>query len=134
MDLTGLHVVLGVAIVASWLVVCLWALVLRLRRATGAGVFWRAVSVAQLLLLVQLVLGVALFLAGRVPGRPPTEGGAYTNVFHALYGFGFPALVLFFAHRQAREGRRDPFAVFAVAGLVLMALVMRGFMVGILGA
>jgi hypothetical protein len=133
MDLTRLHFVLGAAIVASWLIVCLWALVLRLRRSGDAPLFWRAVSVAQILLVLQLVLGIALFLTGRVPGRPPQEGGAYTNTFHALYGFGFPALVLFFSHKWAREGRRDPFAVFAVAGLVLMALVMRGFMVGLSG-
>jgi len=129
-----MHLLLGAVIVASWLVVCLWALALRLRRSAEAPMFWRTVSVAQLLLVLQLALGLTLFLLGRVPGRPPQEGGAYTNTFHALYGFGFPALVLFFSHKWAREGRRDPFAVFAVAGLVLMALVMRGFMVGILGA
>lgn len=128
-----MHLLLGVVIVASWLVVCLWALVLRLRPAE-APLFWRTVSVAQILLVLQLALGVALFLMGRVPGRGAQEGGAYTNAFHTLYGFGFPALVLFFSHKWAREGRRDPFAVFAVAGLVLMALAMRGFMVGILGA
>lgn len=134
MDLTRMHLLLGVVIVASWLVVCVWALVLRLRHPAEAPLFWRALSAAQLLLVLQLGLGVALFVMGRVPGRPPHEGGAYTNTFHALYGFGFPALVLFFSHKWAREGRRDPFAVFAVAGLVLMALAMRGFMVGILGA
>ena len=128
-----MHLLLGAVIVASWLVVCLWALVLRPRPAE-APLFWRTVSVAQILLVLQLALGIALFLLGRVPGRPPQEGGAYTNAFHTLYGFGFPALVLFFSHKWAREGRRDPFAVFAVAGLVLMALAMRGFMVGILGA
>lgn len=129
MGVTDIHRVLGVAIIASWLVVCVWALVLKLRRSDESPAFWRAVSAAQLLLAAELVLGVTLFAMGRRPG----SGGAYTNTFHSLYGFGFPALVLFYSHKWAREGRWHPFAVFAFAGLVIMALAMRGFMVGVLG-
>ena len=129
MGMTDIHRVLGAAIVASWLIVCVWSLVLKLRRTDEAPAFWRAVSVAQVLLVVQLVLGVVLFATGGVPG----SGGPYTNTFHALYGFGFPALVLFYSHKWAREGRRDPFAVFSFAALVIMALAMRSYMVGLLG-
>lgn len=130
MGVTDIHRVLGGAVIASWLVVCFWALILKLRRRDEAPVFWRAVSVAQVLLAVQLAFGVALFAMGRRPGA----GGAYTNVFHSLYGFGFPALVLFYSHKWAREGRRHPFAVFSFAALVIMALAMRSYMVGVLGA
>lgn len=130
MGLTPVHTYLGVAIIASWLVVCLWALALRIARRDEAPLFWRAVSVAQVLLAVQLVLGVTLFVIGRRPG----DGTLFTNVFHTLYGFGFPALVLFFSHKWAREGRRHPFAMFSFAGLVIFALALRGYMVGLVGA
>jgi len=129
MNITRVHLWFGIAIVASWLIVCLWALILRLRKRDRAPGFWRAVSVAQVLLVIQLLLGIGLFLAGRRPG----SGGTYTNSFHTLYGFVFPALVLFFSHKWAREDRRHPFAVFAFAGLVIMALAMRAFMVGVVG-
>jgi len=130
MELNEVHLALGAAIVASWLVVCVWALVLRVRRREESAAFWRTVSFAQVLLVIQLVLGLVLFGMGRRPGA----GGAYTNTFHALYGFGFPALVLFYSHKWAREGRWHPFAVFSFAALVIMALAMRSFMVGVLGA
>lgn len=130
MDVTAVHRLLGGAIVASWLVVCVWALVLRVARREEAPAFWRVVSVAQVLLVVQLAVGAALFAMGRVPGA----GGAFTNVFHTLYGFGFPALVLVYSHKWAREGRHQPFAVFAVAALVIFALALRGYMVGLVGA
>lgn len=130
MELSDIHLALGAAIIASWLAVCLWALALRLRGKEESAAFWRAVSFAQVMLGLQLLLGVGLFAMGRRPGA----GGAYTNTFHTLYGFGFPVLVLYFSHKWAREGRRHPFAVFAFAGLVIMALAMRAFMVGVLGA
>lgn len=130
MEYSDIHLALGAAIVASWLTVTVWALVLRLRRRDESPAFWRVVSFAQVLLVVQLVLGAALFAMGRRPGT----GGAYTNTFHTLYGFGFPALVLFYSHKWAREGRWHPFAVFSFAALVIMALAMRAFMVGVLGA
>lgn len=130
MELSDIHLAFGAGIIAAWLVVTVWALVLRLRRRDESPAFWRLVSFAQVLLVLQLALGAALFALGRRPGA----GGAYTNVFHTLYGFGFPALVLFYSHKWAREGRWHPFAVFSFAALVIMALAMRAFMVGVLGA
>lgn len=130
MDFTAVHTVLGGAIVAAWILVAFWSLILRLVRREEAPLFWRLVSLAQILLVVQLGLGSVLFLMGRQPGA----GGAFTNIFHTLYGFGFPALVLFFSHKWAREGRWSPYLVFSVAGLVIFALAVRGYMVGLVGA
>lgn len=131
MDLTALHgYVIGFAIMGSWLLIMIWALVLRLLRADSTPVFWRAVSVAQILLVVQLVVGIALFLMGRVPGP---SGGVGTVLFHLAYGVVFPLVVLFVGHGVARGGRYRPHTVFAVVGLVNFALALRAWMVGIEG-
>lgn len=130
MTLTGLHgYVLGFTLIGGWLVIALWALVLRLLRRDESPVFWRVVSIAQVLLVVQLLIGVVLLAMARRPGA----GGWFDTGFHFLYGFGFPLIVLFMGHKWARDGRYHPFTLFAVAGLVIAALNMRGWMVGLFG-
>lgn len=130
MNLTAVHgYIFGITIISSWAIVCFWALALRFTRHEETPTFWRAVSVAQVLLVVQLAIGLVLLAMGRRPGG----GGAYNVGFHLLYGFGFPLLVLVFGHKWAREGRYDPHSVFAVVGLVIFALSVRGFLVGIHG-
>lgn len=125
MDFAAIHGhVIGVTIIASWGVVMLLALGLRIFAADAeAAWFWRVVSAAQILLGIQLLLGVGLWIVrGRLPG-PDT----LTMTFHPLYGFVFPFAVLFVAHRFARDGRAHPFTAFATAGLTIMALTLRGY-------
>lgn len=134
MDLSSIDVaqihgyVIGTTIIGSWLVIMLLALVLRVvRRRDPEGAadvvwFWRLVSVAQVLLVVQLLVGAYLWIRG---GRPGPD--AFTHGFHPLYGFVFPAVVLVYAHKLAREGRVNPFTAFATAGLVIFGLTLRGF-------
>lgn len=130
MDLTALHgYTIGFVTIGSWAVIALWALGLRLVRSEETPIFWRAVSVAQILLVVQLAIGLVLLAMGRRPGG----GGAFNVTFHLLYGAGFPLLVLVVGHKWAREGRYNPHTVFAFAGLVIFALALRGWMVGIYG-
>lgn len=136
MDIAQIHgYVLGAGIIGGWLLISVVAGVLRLAKGgdpSGAAEvpwFWRLVSIAQVLLGVQLLVGAYLFIAGGRPG-PDT----FTHVFHPLYGFVFPAIVLFIAHKQSREGRRHPFTAFAVAGFVIFALTLRGFQAIVLPA
>jgi hypothetical protein len=128
-DIASIHgYVIGTTIIGSWLVIMLLALVLRVVKrgapdgAADVGWFWRVVSVAQVLLVVQLLVGAYLFIRG---GRPGPDG--FTHAFHPLYGFVFPAVVLFYAHKLSREGRVNPFTAFATAGLVIFGLTLRGF-------
>lgn len=136
MDLTWIHGWLaGLALIASWAIVAVWALVLRLAKAGETPLFWRAVSVAQLLLAAQLVLGLVLlgawaFGAAGLPGAAT----AWDTTWHLLYGLVFPVVVLFFTHKWAREGRYNPHAAFSLAGLVVFGLTARAFMVGLLGS
>jgi hypothetical protein len=124
--------VIGFTIIGAWLLICMWALLLRLLRRADTPLFWRAVSVAQVLLVVQLALG--LFLLGRWAlglGNLPAAR-AFDNVFHPLYGVVFPFVVLFFAHKWAREGRWNAHTVFSVAALTIFGLTARSWMVGAL--
>lgn len=129
-DLAQIHGYLfGVTVIASWLVIMIVALILRIAKRDGdVAWFWRLVSIAQVLLAIQLLYGTALFLLGGRPG-PDT----FTHVFHPLYAFVFPAIVLFYGHKLAREGRIHPLSAFAVVGLVNFGLTARAFIVAIFG-
>lgn len=132
MSLTSLHgYLLGFAVIGSWPIIGFWSLALRLSRYEETPTFWRAVSVAQILLMVQLIVGVALLLVGRWPGPP--EAGMGTLLFHLSYGILSPLVVLVFAHGFARSGRWDPHTVFAVVGLVNFGLTVRAWQVGLFG-
>lgn len=132
MDLTGLHgYLLGFVVVGAWAIICGWSLALRFTSYEQTPTFWRAVSVAQLLLVLQLVVGLGLFVIGRRPG-PAGAGGDLA--FHLAYGVLFPLITLVVGHRLARDGRYRPHSVFAVVGLVIFGLTARAWMVGVSGA
>jgi hypothetical protein len=132
MGLTRIHgYVVGYASIGAWAVICFWALALRLAKYEDAPTFWRAVSVAQVLLVVQFVIGVVLLVMGLRPGR--ANAGGWSTAFHLLYGLGFPLVVLLVGHALARAGRFHPHSVFAVVGLTIFGLTARAWMVGITG-
>lgn len=135
MDIGALHgFVLGFGIIGVWTVIGLWSfgvwIVTRVRRAEVIETpwFWKAVSVAQIALVIQLVIGLALALFGRRPG----DGSLLTLVFHLSYGFLSPLVVLGVAHWAARGGKINPHAAFAVVGLVIFGLTFRAFQVAVL--
>ena len=134
MDVSVIHgYVIGFATIGSWAIICFWALALWLiRRYDETPTFWRAVSVAQILLAVQLLLGLLLLALGRRPG-PEGADGALSLLFHLSYGVITPLVVLIFAHRFARDGRWSPHAIFALVGLVNFGLTARAWQVGIGG-
>lgn len=132
MSLTAVHgYVLGFVLIGAWATVCGWALALRFTRYAQTPTFWRVVSVAQILLGLQILVGLVLLVLGRRPG--PAAGGA-TLAFHLGYGVVFPLITLVVGHRVAREGRYNPHGVFAVVGLVIFGLTARAWMVGVAGA
>ena len=127
MNLAALHgYVVGIALISLWATLTFWALALWRLNYEETPTFWRVVSVAQILLVVQLLIGVVLLVMGGRPGEP----GWFDTLFHPLYGFVFPVVVLLFAHAQARAGARSAHAIFALAAFVIFALNVRAFMVG----
>ena len=126
--------ILGFAVIGAWALIMLWALVLWARKPDETPLFWRAVSVAQILLGLQLLAGLVLTVLwlvgnGNAPGAR-SGGGWFNGGFHVLYGIVFPVVVLLVGHRAAREGRYNPHLVFAVVGLVIFGLTARAWMVG----
>jgi hypothetical protein len=125
---------LGFLVIGSWAVIAFWALALRFTRYEDTPTFWRAVSVAQVLLGVQLLVGlvlVAWWLLGNGPAPGANSGGGWFNsTFHLLYGIVFPFVVLLAGHHYARSGQHNPHTVFAVVGLVIFGLTARAFAVG----
>jgi hypothetical protein len=124
--------VIGFLIIGAWATICFWALALRFTRYEETPTFWKAVSVAQILLVLQLLLGVVLLARWAATGCCAPAGNALDDVFHPLYGAIFPFVVLFFAHKWAREGRWNAHGIFSVAGLVIFGLTARAWMVGAL--
>ena len=135
MSFTAIHgYLLGFIVIGSWAIIMLWALGLSLTSREDTPTFWRAVSVAQILLVLQLLLGLGLLVVGRRPGPPGDPTAALSLLFHLGYGVVFPLIVLFYGHKVAREGRfGGPHRVFAVVGLVIFGLTMRAWMVGVGG-
>lgn len=124
--------VLGYAVFGVWIGVMVWALVLRISRREEAPAFWRFVSVAQVLLALQVLVGLVLLAFARRPG-PAGNDGLGTLLFHLSYGLISPVVVLVVAHRLASQGRVNPFSAFAVVGLVNFGLLYRAYQVGISG-
>jgi hypothetical protein len=130
--------VIGLGVIGVWGVIMFWSLALRFTRYDETPTFWRAVSVGQVLLALQFLVGLVL-LGWWLIGNGPAPGArtsavdgrpVFNGVFHVLYGVGFPLLALGIGHRLARERRYDPHLVFAVVGLVIFGLTARAFMVG----
>lgn len=125
---------LGFAVIGAWATITGWAVALRLLGYDDTPTFWRAVSIAQILLVVQFVAGavlVAWWLLGS--GRPPganSGGGWFHGTFHLLYGIAVPVAVMITGHLYARRGDRDPHSVFALVGLTIFGLTARAFQVG----
>lgn len=126
MSWTVAHTWVGYGVVGVWAVVCGWGLALRLLRVHDTPVFWGFVGVAQVLLGLQVLIGVVLLALGRLPAGADW----FTNIFHVLYGFVFPIAVLVVAHVLSNRRRYNPHLVFSVAGLVLFGLTARAWLTG----
>lgn len=135
MSIAQIHgYVVGFLLIGGWATIMFWSLALRFLRYDETPTFWRAVSVAQILLVIQLLLGLVLLaLHGLGRGGLPGDGSAFDVSFHLLYGVGFPLIVLLVAHKGARDGRFNPYTAFAVVGLVNFGLTARAWMVGVGG-
>lgn len=138
-----LHMWTGIAVVAASLLAGLWGGLAWLLRRPTVG-FWYAVRAMQALILIQILLGAVLLLAG----REPTDG------LHYVYGL-LPLLVSFLgegaragvADRELQgldfdalpDGRRreialaitrDETGIMALSALVIFGLALRAAAVG----
>jgi hypothetical protein len=94
------HLIAGIAVLATNLLAGAWGATAWLRREPSVG-FWYALRVAQATMVVQVLLGMGLLLAGN---QPPSG-------LHVLYGL-LPLLVTMLA-----EGVRAGVAEHELTGL-----------------
>jgi hypothetical protein len=120
--MTPIHKYVGFAIVAGWGILMLWGLFAYVRKREPNPLFWRILGVLQAILLIQVVLGLILWLAHPLPA-----------FLHPLYGAVFPLVVLVIAHVLARgmDDERDRWKVFAVASFFVFGLTLRALMTGL---
>lgn len=138
-----LHMWTGIAVVVSSLVAGLWGGVAWLRRRPTVG-FWYVLRTAQVLVVVQILLGTVLILIGREPpdglhyvyGLLPLlvsflgEGARAGVADRELEGLDFEALPQARRREIAIAITRDETGIMALSALVIFGLALRAAAVG----
>jgi hypothetical protein len=120
--MTGLHRVVGFAVVGIFAVGWLFGLALWISRRPAGGWFWRWLVLAQVVAVLQVLVGVVLLLIGR----------RTSDWLHLVYGLG-PLFILAVGHLLAREEQfRDrPWIPFAFASFICFGLSLRALTTGL---
>ena len=135
--MSGLHRVVGFAVVGVFALGWVWGLVAWISRRDPGEAYWRWLSVAQVLAGLQAIVGIGLLLFG----RRVLTGGPLSNVLHYVYGL-LPLLLFVFAHVVARAGNASiigfderrkiaPWVPFAWASFICFGLAFRALMTGL---
>ena len=103
--MSGLHRVVGFAVVGVFTVGWVWGLVAWISRKGPGPLFWRWVAVAQVLAGLQAVMGIVLLLFG----KRVVTGGPLSNVLHYVYGL-LPLLLFVFARSVRPKQMNDAHA------------------------
>jgi hypothetical protein len=119
---SDLHRFVGFAVVGIFSIGWLFGLALWVAKREAGDWFWRWLVAAQVLAVVQALVGIVLLLLGRRP----------TTWLHYVYGFG-PIAILAIAHALARDEnfRRRPWVPFAFASFICFGLTLRALTTGL---
>ncbi len=124
-----IHRYVGFAVVAVFTVGWVWGLGAAIVRRGPGERFWVWLTVAQVVAVVQALIGIVLLLMGLRP----------SDWLHLVYGFG-PLVIFGIGHAMARELQRQaegekppiaPWVVFAAAGFISFGLSTRALMTGL---
>jgi hypothetical protein len=117
-----LHRYVGYVVVGTFSIGWLFGIVLWMRRRPAGDWFWRWLVAAQVLAVVQAIVGIVLLVMGRRP----------TEWLHYVYGFG-PIAILAIGHLLAREEqfRSRPWIPFALASFICFGLSLRALTTGL---
>lgn len=120
--MSELHGWVGYLIVGLFTVGWVFGLVLLISRRPAGDWFWRWLTAAQVVAIVQALIGAIVFVAG---GRP-------TTWLHYVYGFG-PLVIFGIGHLLARDDafRTRPWAPFALASFISFGLSLRALTTGL---
>jgi hypothetical protein len=119
---TGIHEVVGFVVVGIFTIGWVFGLVLWVSRRAAGDWFWRWLTAAQVIAIVQALIGIVLVIAGKRP----------TTWLHYVYGFG-PLVIFAIGHTLAREEvfKSKPWAPFAMASFISFGLSLRALMTGL---
>ncbi|MFB3738832.1 MAG: hypothetical protein ACE14W_07680 [Candidatus Velamenicoccus archaeovorus] len=116
------HAIVGFTVVALFALGWLWALALWALRRGAGNWFWRWLAAAQVVAVLQALLGIVLLILGYRPD----------GWLHLVYGFG-PLVVLLFGHVAARSEQYAPrpWVPFGWASFICFGLTLRALMTGL---
>ncbi len=120
--MSEVHKYVGFAVVALFTMGWIWGLAGWISRRGPGDRFWNWLTVAQVVAIVQALIGITLLILGRRP----------TTWLHYVYGFG-PIAILAVAHAMAREEqfRARPWVPFALASFICFGLSLRALLTGL---
>ena len=124
-SVTTLHRYVAYTIPAGWGILTLWSLYAYLRNRDPGDWYWRLLGILQVILGIQVVVGITLFISGR---RPDSNGPTW---LHYTYGAIFPLLILVLAHRYARRYEGVAVIIFGVAAFLCFGLTFRALQTGL---
>jgi hypothetical protein len=131
------HKLVGFAVVGVFAIGWIWGLGAKLARRGPGERYWIWLTVAQIVAVLQALLGTLLLITGH---RVVTVG-ALGGILHYVYGY-LPLLLLVFAHMVARQGNAGmlgfdpekpiaPWVPFAWASFICFGLTLRALMTGL---
>jgi len=101
---------------AALLVVALWALAAHWREALRTQALWVAIAIAQVLLMLQVIVGVITLNS--------LADGAEASQIHTFYGFlTLVAITILYGYRGQIGDKR--YLLYGLGGLFLWGLVVR---------
>lgn len=113
---TEVHRVLSNTLWMFYLLIGLWGIFRALRRQPVDGSYFGAIAVIQIVILVQIALGIVLYLGGARPGRP---------LIHYLYAaFGAVFLPGLFAYLRGDDSNSAQW-IYALASLFMFGVIWR---------
>lgn len=120
-----IHRFIGYSIPAGFMLLFLTAMFCLATRREPHRFFWGLLGAEQVIIGVQLLVGVVLFISG---ARPNSNGPSW---LHYIYGAAFPALILFLAHLRARKVPAAPWLIFGVASFICAFSTFRAIQTGL---
>lgn len=123
--MVDLHRLVAYLVPAGFLLLALAALYTYLRNKEPGGWFWNLLAAEQVVLGIQILVGLVLLLMGN---RAVTKGPDW---LHYFYGGVFPLAVVVFAHRFSGKHQGAEVAAFGIASLVAFGLTFRALQTGL---
>lgn len=123
--MVDLHRLVAYSVPAGFALLALGALVTYLRNKEPGGWYWNLLAAVQVVLGVQILVGVVLFATG---GRPQSNGPSW---LHYFYGAVFPVGLLVLAHKYSRKYPGVEMVLFGIACFLSFGLTFRALQTGL---